>query len=103
MILSRIASFCIYIYLCFLLFSKLAYGFAQLVRTGCKTISAPNALQAGQHFSSWHPLHQTANALQVAIATTPEMNITNAPVYHFHLYVVATRPYRFVEYLHLSE
>lgn len=77
-------------------------GFAQLVGAGRGAHSTTDALQAADDFSHGHSLHQTGNALQVAIATIPILHVLDDTAFHLDEDVRAARALGLVMVFHAA-
>ena len=58
---------------------------AQLVGARSRAVAAADALQAGYYRLHRHPLHQAADALQVPVASAPEVHVLHDALFHLQL------------------
>ncbi len=58
-----------------LFFQCLTQSRGQLVRAGCVLVAATDALQLAHDIGGLHAAHQRRDALQIAMATTIELNV----------------------------
>ena len=64
---------------------QLSQCLAKLIGTRSRTVTAADTFQFGDHFIDRQVLDQSADALQIAVASSPESDLADDAVFYFQL------------------